>query len=95
MTAFYVGWEVFKRNGSPDLFDAVQLLLGCLAAQGAIKLSVLAVGPAEIPTLNDEERGYMLLGSFAVIWVSVATIAKVFKRGPSVAENELVKVVDG
>lgn len=80
LTVCNVGARIAWNRGEPDLLDAVELVLACLAAAGSVKLFVLAIGSQEIPILDTEDRGYMVLGSICVMWVAVLTVIRVFRR---------------
>lgn len=80
LTMLDVVFCVVRKRNQPDLLDAVELMLAALAAAGSVKLFVLAVGGSEIGSLDTEDRGYMVVGSLCVMWVSVLTAIRVFQR---------------
>jgi hypothetical protein len=81
LSGAYVIWAlVSSRHEKPELTDAAELLLGALAGAGAVKLFVIATSAGEIAGLQNEDRGYMVLGALGVMWVSIVTTTRVFTR---------------
>jgi hypothetical protein len=79
--------RIVLKRGEPELLDAVELVLACLAAAGSVKLFVLATGNQEIPALDAEDRGYMVVGSLCVCWVAVLGVVRVFRRTFAAADD--------
>lgn len=80
VSGVYVLWALTKTKTKPELGDASEIILAGLLGSGGVKLLVLALGPHEIGPLEAEDRGYLFVGSVAVLWVAGVTAGRVFLR---------------
>lgn len=70
----------FARQGDePQLSDAFSLFISCVASAIGVKLCWISVSEKALAVVQNE-RPYMFMAGIAITWVSIGTIAKIFKR---------------
>jgi hypothetical protein len=65
-----------RTGRSPNFETAAQLILSGVGVGTGIKVLKICVTADTLRPFSDGDRVYILLGGFALIWISVSTIAK-------------------
>jgi len=75
----FVVMRLTTQGDTPQLADAVGLFLSCLAIALGARLCWMSVAENALVAVQNE-RPYIFLAGIAIIWVSVATIHRVFEK---------------
>jgi hypothetical protein len=65
-----------QAGRSPNFETATQLILSGVGVGTGLKVLKICITADTLRPFSDGDRVYILLGGFALIWISVSTIAK-------------------
>jgi hypothetical protein len=75
LTAVHIATSV-RVGRSPTFETAAQLILSGVGVGIGLKVLKICVTADKLGPFSDGDRVYILLGGFALIWISVSTITK-------------------